>query len=273
MTDVQNLLVKIQRDLKAPKNQLNKFGGYKYRSCEDILEAVKPLLDDGYLTLSDEIQEAATHVYVKATATLSLNGASISASALARDPIEKKGSDASQNTGAASSYARKYALNGLFLIDDTKDADSMDAPKPETKPAAKSAQHAMVNEINNLKDQGAAVAWLEQNERDINEMIPDQAAMVMQAYENKIAQFANGVVTPATWSWRGTPAEQVDAWIKKAKTEFDRCDILTELSEKQAQVQHKIDALGQNRKTDLLAYLQETRAKIIKASTSTLGAG
>ena len=119
-------LSKIQQELKAPKNQRNTFGGYNYRSCEDILEAVKPLLNGLILTLNDEIIQVGTRVYVKATATITDGEHSISTSANAREPESKKGMDESQITGAASSYARKYALNGLFDIDDTKDADKDD---------------------------------------------------------------------------------------------------------------------------------------------------
>lgn len=127
----------IQKELKAPKNQRNTFGNYNYRSCEDILEAVKPLLEDIILTVQDEIVLIGNRYYVKATAELSDGKEKISGVAFAREAEIKKGMDESQITGAASSYARKYALNGLFLIDDTKDADSMDnkteQPKPEVK--------------------------------------------------------------------------------------------------------------------------------------------
>ena len=114
----------IQSKLKAPKGQMNKFGGYKYRSCEDILEAVKPLLGDLVLTISDDIVAVGDRVYVKATATLSDGGHTVSTTAFAREAETKKGMDEAQITGSASSYARKYALNGLFCIDDTKDADA-----------------------------------------------------------------------------------------------------------------------------------------------------
>lgn len=124
-------LLKIQSELKAPKGQTNAFGKYKYRSCEDILEAVKPLLTKNGCTLiiSDEMVEVGGRVYVKATVTISANDISTVVTAFARESLIKKGMDESQITGAASSYARKYALNGLFLIDDTKDADSMDNTK------------------------------------------------------------------------------------------------------------------------------------------------
>ena len=132
------LLNKIQQELKAPKGQFNSFGKYKYRSCEDILEAVKPLLGNGTLTLTDEIVMLGDRFYVKATALLHDGENEITVHAYAREAFDKKGMDDSQITGAASSYARKYALNGLFLIDDTKDADSQDntpeAPKLASKP-------------------------------------------------------------------------------------------------------------------------------------------
>lgn len=120
------ILNKIQKELKAPKGQRNSFGNYNYRSCEDIVEAVKPLLGKATLTIADEIIHIGDRYYVKATATLSEGEKSISVSAFARESEDKKGMDSAQITGATSSYARKYALNGLFAIDDTKDADSMD---------------------------------------------------------------------------------------------------------------------------------------------------
>jgi hypothetical protein len=118
------ILNKIQKELKAPKNQYNAFGKYKYRSCEDILEAVKPLLNNATLVINDEMVVIGERYYIKATATLTEADKSISATAYAREPEEKKGMDSAQITGATSSYARKYALNGLFLIDDTKDSDA-----------------------------------------------------------------------------------------------------------------------------------------------------
>lgn len=119
-------LVEVQAALKAPKGQYNSFGGYKYRSCEDILEAVKPLLlEQGLqLTITDEPVEVGGRIYIKATAAVTDGQAIVKAEGYAREPKEKKGMDESQITGTASSYARKYALNGLFLIDDTKDADA-----------------------------------------------------------------------------------------------------------------------------------------------------
>jgi hypothetical protein len=134
-------LIKIQKELKAPKNQYNNFGKYKYRSCEDILEALKPLLAEEklLLTIEDKIVSVGNRVYVKAIATITDGEKQVSVSAYAREAEDKKGMDTSQITGATSSYARKYALNGLFLIDDTKDADTDE-------------QHKVVNNIGeNLK--------------------------------------------------------------------------------------------------------------------------
>lgn len=118
----------IQSSLKAPKGQTNKFGGYKYRSCEDILTALKPLLAEWgcSLTVSDSIVEVSGRVYVKAVASLLDNDSDVGilCAGFAREAEVKKGMDDAQITGSASSYARKYALNGLFAIDDTKDADA-----------------------------------------------------------------------------------------------------------------------------------------------------
>jgi len=124
MSELQKNLAKIQRELKAPKNQRNNFGKYNYRSCEDILEALKPLLAPCVLVINDDIVAVGDRIYIKATATISLNEESISAQGFAREEANKKGMDSSQLTGSTSSYARKYALNGLFCIDDSKDSDS-----------------------------------------------------------------------------------------------------------------------------------------------------
>lgn len=127
-------LIAVQSQLKVPKNQYNDYGGFKYRSCEDILEAVKPLLQkEGlYVTIADDIVVIGERFYVKATATLSDGENSISNQAFAREDAAKKGMDGSQVTGTASSYARKYALNGLLAIDDTKDADTLNNGKVYT---------------------------------------------------------------------------------------------------------------------------------------------
>lgn len=143
------ILNKIQKELKAPKNQRNTFGNYNYRSCEDILEAVKPLLGTATLIISDEMVVIGERYYIKAIATLTDGDKSISATAYAREPQVKKGMDEAQITGATSSYARKYALNGLFLIDDTKDADTMDNSKNEIEDLKKEADK--IKTIDELK--------------------------------------------------------------------------------------------------------------------------
>lgn len=121
-------LTEVQRNLKANKSKYNNFGKYRYRSCEDILEAVKPLLEGMTLVISDELVLIGDRYYIKATAVIKdvETGETESSTAYAREPLDKKGMDESQITGTASSYARKYALNGLLCIDDTKDADTMD---------------------------------------------------------------------------------------------------------------------------------------------------
>jgi hypothetical protein len=124
--DIIAVLSAIQAELKAPKNQTNTFGGYRYRSCEDILEGLKPLLakHGAAILIRDEIEAVGSRVYIKATATLKIGDAEVSTCAYAREAESKKGMDDAQVTGSTSSYARKYALNGLFAIDDTKDADA-----------------------------------------------------------------------------------------------------------------------------------------------------
>jgi len=142
--NIRQKLQGIQSSLKAPKGQTNKFGGYKYRSCEDILTAVKPLLAEWgcSIVIQDDIVEVGGRVYVKATVSLADNDTelAVSATAFAREAEVKKGMDDAQITGSASSYARKYALNGLFAIDDTKDAD---ATNDHGKRAMKPSEAAM----------------------------------------------------------------------------------------------------------------------------------
>lgn len=149
-----NIFVKlrnVQLALKAPKSQRNTFGNYNYRNCEDILEAVKPLLNEHGLTLlvSDTLENIGERYYVKATAEVydGESDNSILATAYAREEETKKGMDAAQITGAASSYARKYALNGLFNIDDTKDADSHDNTKHVSEPPKATSTYASVAQI------------------------------------------------------------------------------------------------------------------------------
>ena len=136
-------LMAVQAELKAPKNQHNSFGKYDYRSAEDIIEAVKPLLKDNglFLNMSDDIVLIGDRYYVKATVKVVdvVTGESVQTSALAREAAQKKGMDESQVTGTASSYARKYALNGLFAIDDNRDADT-DEYAAQTRQSAAGAR-------------------------------------------------------------------------------------------------------------------------------------
>ncbi len=163
-------LVKIQQELKAPKNQTNTFGKYKYRSAEDIIEAVKPIAHKyGFaLILDDNIVEIGGCRYVKALAVLSNGNIEFQATGWAREEDDKKGMDAAQMTGSASSYARKYALNGLLAIDDTKDSDATNThgkePKPESKPKAE-PKKGMMNDVTFLK----LVARFNGGEKDVFE--------------------------------------------------------------------------------------------------------
>ena len=133
-------LMAVQAELKAPKNQHNSFGKYDYRSAEDIIEAVKPLLKENglFLNMSDDIVLIGDRYYVKATVKVVdvVTGESVQTSALAREAAQKKGMDESQVTGTASSYARKYALNGLFAIDDNRDADTNEYARQTSQNAA-----------------------------------------------------------------------------------------------------------------------------------------
>lgn len=161
-------VIAVQSQLKAPKNQWNDFGSYYYRNCEDILEAVKPLLkaEGLLLTITDEIVVLGDRFYVKATATLTDGERSLPNQAFAREDASKKGMDGSQMTGSASSYARKYALNGLLAIDDTKDADTLNNGKNTgtTKDADKGKEKA-IKEAKNAPDLAALSAIYKKYEK------------------------------------------------------------------------------------------------------------
>ena len=150
--DLRRKLLNIQSELKAPKSQYNNFGRYKYRSCEDILEAVKPILHkyNATLNITDKIEMIGDRFYVMATAYLldTESDECISNTAYAREELEKKGQDGSQITGTASSYARKYCLNGLFLIDDSRDADTVE--EATLIPEDMKCTEEQKNEINDL---------------------------------------------------------------------------------------------------------------------------
>lgn len=148
---IHEKLLTVQAELKAPKSQYNSFGKYNYRNCEDILEALKPLLSEtkAAVIISDEIVNIANRFYVKATAKFidAESGEALETTAYAREEESKKGMDGSQVTGASSSYARKYALNGLFAIDDTKDADTLN--RHEKKPK-QDPMESIKGQLNNL---------------------------------------------------------------------------------------------------------------------------
>lgn len=152
---IQEKLMRIQTEIKAPKNLVNKFGGYKYRNAEGICEAVKPYLqkEKCALVLKDDIIAVSDRIYVKATATLldCETNETYEATAYARESLTKKGMDDSQITGTASSYARKYALNGLFLLDDTKDEDSDECKIYKEEKAKAEDDAKRTEEIGNMK--------------------------------------------------------------------------------------------------------------------------
>lgn len=183
-------LTEIQKRLKAPKSNYNSFGKYNYRSCEDILEAVKPLLGDNTLTLSDEVVQIGDRIYVKATAVFRDGATETRVSAFAREAESKKGMDESQVTGTASSYARKYALNGLFLIDDTKDADTDEFAKVQKKSEPKKEK---------------------QTEPEEPMMTPLQKAKIQRLTdENQWAIMVGTYGEPETWT-----SAQADKWIEQ----------------------------------------------------------
>jgi len=142
----------IQQKLKSPKSQFNKFGNYAYRNQEDILESLKPLLGNLVLFISDEVVEVGGRVYVKATSTITDGENSLSNSAYAQEPEEQKGMNAAMLTGSASSYSRKYSLNGLFLIDDTKDADATTTFGKEDKPSPVKPKEVVKAEKNSQEE-------------------------------------------------------------------------------------------------------------------------
>ena len=162
--NIYDKLILIQQELKCNKGQYNSFGKYKYRSCEDILESVKPLLQKHNLVilLGDDIVYVGERYYIKATAVITdTKGNSISNTAFAREELEKKGMDGSQITGTASSYARKYALNGLLAIDDTKDADT-----DEFKNQTTEEEKATKEQIDYIKEQLATYDMEEAEVKD-----------------------------------------------------------------------------------------------------------
>jgi hypothetical protein len=202
-------LVRIQSELKAPKGQKNTFGNYWYRSCEDILEAVKPLLkaEGLLLTISDDIVQMGERYYVRACVQVWDGELVEKVTAFAREAETKKGMDESQITGAASSYARKYALNGMFCIDDTKDADGMDN-SDSTKKINVSAEDKVMETMDppTGKQLIAIRGYLHQLrvDKDVRDKVVEQAntftkasdvlAELKKKVENKKAAESNGKV-------------------------------------------------------------------------------
>lgn len=190
---VYEKLAAVQRELKAPKGQFNSFGKYKYRSCEDILEALKPVLSKNgcAVVLSDSVEQVGDRFYICATATITdyETHEQVHNTAFAREDTDKKGMDGSQITGTASSYARKYALNGLFLIDDTKDADTDayheqttgEKHKEEPKIAAATAK---ANEVKKLlvkvtgSKENAQAVWEKRYKADSGDIVKMNAALI-----------------------------------------------------------------------------------------------
>lgn len=206
-----DVLGEIQSELKAPKGQYNKFGGYAYRSCEDILEAVKPLLKKAgaALTISDSVNLCGDRVYVGAVVRFHFGGEVIETHAFAREPLEKKGMDSSQITGAASSYARKYALNGMFCIDDTKDADATntgDVQKKQTAPApaAKPAQTAKKEPT--LKERFDRC-------RSYFDKAPDGSILINAPANEKLVQGANEIISELKQAGRTNEAAELEKLI------------------------------------------------------------
>lgn len=196
-------LEKIQKELNAPKNQYNSFGKYHYRSCEDILGAVKPLLDGCALVVTDEIQMIGDRFYVVATAKLTDGKETVEAKGYAREELQKKGMDASQLTGATSSYARKYALNGLFAIDDTKDSDATNdhgrgqQQRPQQQPQKPQAQQQAVKMTEDVLGVAIDVIGASETVDALKEVFAnswkqtgcvEQRAKLKQAYDSRLAQ-------------------------------------------------------------------------------------
>lgn len=174
-------LMNIQTALKAPKSQYNSFGKYSYRNCEDILEALKPLLleEKAIVNITDEIILIGERYYVKATARIidAENGEFVEVSALAREDATKKGMDSSQLTGSTSSYARKYALNGLFAIDDTKDSDTTNTHDKTDNTSNKKLSDAQIKRLYTV----ASLAKFDNNK--VNQM-------VLQKYKKSVEELS-----------------------------------------------------------------------------------
>lgn len=186
MKNITQKLIKVQSELKAPKGQKNTFGNYNYRSAEDILEAVKPLLSEQGLlmTITDIIEQVGERYYIQAKVTITDGEDTVEVTGYARESLNKKGMDDSQITGTASSYARKYAMNGLFLIDDTKDSDSNEN-RTERENRAKKA------DVEAEREKQAKIAKLNaQYERALKAANDNEAPMELLTKWNKLPKAA-----------------------------------------------------------------------------------
>lgn len=186
MKNITQKLIKVQSELKAPKGQENTFGNYNYRSAEDILEAVKPLLSEQGLlmTITDIIEQIGERYYIQAKVILTDGEDTVEVTGYARESLNKKGMDDSQITGTASSYARKYAMNGLFLIDDTKDSDSNEN-RTERENRAKKA------DVEAEREKQAKIAKLnDQYERALKAANDKEAPMELLTKWNKLPKSA-----------------------------------------------------------------------------------
>lgn len=186
MKNITQKLIKVQSELKAPKGQKNTFGNYNYRSAEDILEAVKPLLSEQGLlmTITDIIEQIGERYYIQAKVILTDGEDTVEVTGYARESLNKKGMDDSQITGTASSYARKYAMNGLFLIDDTKDSDSNEN-RTERENRAKKA------DVEAEREKQAKIAKLnDQYERALKAANDNEAPMELLTKWNKLPKTA-----------------------------------------------------------------------------------
>jgi hypothetical protein len=225
--DVTTLLGYIQRHIKAPKTRENKFGNYKYRNCEDILDAIKPHLADGAaLTVTDDIHLVGARFYIKAVATLKYKGATEQATAYARECDTKKGMDDAQLTTSTSSYARKAALNGLLMIDDAKDADAQEPSREEKKEIYVKANN-FKNQINQSISVDNLVTWHQINEKAIEELPVEQIQDIMMYYDSRLSHLQKGNLEPLPYHYNGV-SEQ-DVWCQKAKLEIASCMTIEQL--------------------------------------------
>jgi hypothetical protein len=216
----------IQNELKAPKGQYNNFGKYKYRNCEDILEALKPLLlkHECALIVSDELVMIGERYYVKATATLTVceNGALYTVTAYAREEENKKGMDGAQVTGAASSYARKYALNGLFAIDDTKDADTQDNTSAEkAAPAPVPPQQKLVQLLAAKKE----AKWFEVKPFTRGAFKGKELAEVVVLAGAEVALIAMGKYVESYYPQYPLAKERLKSAIAEARSNSEKAEL------------------------------------------------